>query len=775
MSEMGQDEDAYDGLDEEGEALDPEKEKKTFLEKLSMALSHKRSDAIKGRKESGIEEEWLEDDEHYEGIDDINRHELKAWRTKPMGRSYVGGEEPSGSTIFFNITRPYVDAADARVGDMLLPSNEKGWSFRPTPLPELTKIANGEIPRGIEEQIDGAFQQQLDAGSFSESEDPVEEAAQRAVKTREDLKGQVREELKQAKEKADKAEKQIEDWHVECNFQAEMRLVIADAAKCGTGCLKGPVPMYKRKVAYMDEALVVKEEICPVSLRIDPWDIFPDPSCGEDIHRGGYIFERDQITAKDLSELLEQPDYIQEALLKVLSDGPKKASKTWEAQDGDNAQNGLEDTEYTGSLYEIWYFHGRLEYQDLMLAGLIEEQEVDYAEMVDVCVTMVNNEIVKMARNHLDSGAYPYDIMVWQRRRGMPWGVGISRQIRPAQRVVNGAARNMMDNAGIAGGPMWVYQEGLVEPVDGVLEIAPRKGWIASEDADLNHLDNAFRFIQVPMMQAELQNIIALGLKFAEDITGMPLIMQGQQGAAPETVGGMQLLHNNASTVMRRIARLFDDLITEPHIRRYYEYLLQHGQDWEIKGDFEIHAKGSSALLERDAQNQYIAQMGELVMNPVFGLDPKKWMKEYLLSQRLDAEKFEYDDEQWQQTVESMSQPPADSSIEVANIRAQIEQLRIQTSAEIEQMKVAQKDSSEQRKLEFEGFLKQMDVELEQMKEQGLNSRDAENIKAMIAKEAMKLTTQERLAGMSNKPAPQVATPAVEPMGRAPTGRAFVE
>ena len=162
-------------------------------------------------------------------------------------------------------------------------------------------------------------------------------------------------------------------------------------------------------------------------------------------------------------------------------------------------------------------------------------------------------------------------------------------------------------------------------------------------------------------------------------------------------------------------------------------------------------------------------------MNPVFGLDPKKWMKEYLLSQRLDAEKFEYDDEQWQQTVESMSQPPADSSIEVANIRAQIEQLRIQTSAEIEQMKVAQKDSSEQRKLEFEGFLKQMDVELEQMKEQGLNARDAENIKAMIAKEAMKLTTQERLAGMSNKPAPQVATPAVEPMGRAPTGRAFVE
>ena len=40
----------------------------------------------------------------------------------------------------------------------------------------------------------------------------------------------------------------------------------------------------------------------------------------------------------------------------------------------------------------------------------------------------------------------------------------------------------------------------------------------------------------------------------AEDITGLPLIMQGS-GSAPDTVGGMQMVNNNASTVLRRIAR----------------------------------------------------------------------------------------------------------------------------------------------------------------------------------------------------------------------------
>ena len=41
-----------------------------------------------------------------------------------------------------------------------------------------------------------------------------------------------------------------------------------------------------------------------------------------------------------------------------------------------------------------------------------------------------------------------------------------------------------MDNAGRAGGPQIVIQQGIVSPENNIYEITPWKIWIAAEDAD---------------------------------------------------------------------------------------------------------------------------------------------------------------------------------------------------------------------------------------------------------------------------------------------------
>jgi hypothetical protein len=51
-------------------------------------------------------------------------------------------------------------------------------------------------------------------------------------------------------------------------------------------------------------------------------------------------------------------------------------------------------------------------------------------------VTMVNNRVIKAALNPLDSGDFPYDVLPWQRKSGMPWGNGVARQGRTPQRIV---------------------------------------------------------------------------------------------------------------------------------------------------------------------------------------------------------------------------------------------------------------------------------------------------------------------------------------------------
>ncbi len=53
----------------------------------------------------------------------------------------------------------------------------------------------------------------------------------------------------------------------------------------------------------------------------------------------------------------------------------------------------------------------------------------------------------------LDSGEFPYDVMVWQATPNSWAGAGVSRQMRECQKGANAAVRNLMDNAGLSSGP----------------------------------------------------------------------------------------------------------------------------------------------------------------------------------------------------------------------------------------------------------------------------------------------------------------------------------
>src|SRR5690606_11401549 len=80
-----------------------------------------------------------EDEEYYEGIDDLNRGVDQY--IKP--RTAAGGLQTKRTisddhkcTAFFNITRQFVDSGAARAGDILLPSNDWNFAIKPTPIPD---------------------------------------------------------------------------------------------------------------------------------------------------------------------------------------------------------------------------------------------------------------------------------------------------------------------------------------------------------------------------------------------------------------------------------------------------------------------------------------------------------------------------------------------------------------------------------------------------------------------------------------------------------------
>lgn len=689
------------------------------LNALGQSLAKTRAEAISARLASGIEEEWFEDEEFYQGIDDANRAESKTvWRSKPMGQAKAQSPVTTRSTVFPNITGPYVDAAAARIADMLLPTDDRAWALTPTPIPELLNTSKGKHSP-----------QMLKEAAVANPGNPKMAQQQLAVAVAEADKA-----IAEAKEKADKAQKRIEDWHVECQFHAAVRLVIEDSARIGTGVLKGPVPVMKRRRAWINGKVELKNDIKPASKWIDPWNFYPDGACGDNIHNGSYTWERDYLTKKQLRDLKGQPDYIDSQIALCLEEGASRATAAYKEK-----PDPVSD-EQEKNKYEVWYFHGTAEREDLEAAGCDCDGYPD--PHLPAMIVMVNNRVIKAVLNPLDTGDFPYDVMVWRRRSGHWTGIGVARQIRTPQRVVTAATRNLMDNAGIAAGPMLVFRNGVVTPADGIAGIAPRKIWYISEDAEnLQDARMAIGVVKVDMLVAELMEIIQLGLKLAEDVTGLPMLLQGQQGKAPDTVGGMQILNNNASSVLRRLARLFDDRITEPHVRRYYEWLLDYGDD-EEKGDYVIDARGSSALVERDLQNQAVLQMGSMVLDPRFGVDPKKWFEEYCKSQRLDNKRFHYDDDEWQKIVENMSKGPEDPRVAIAQMREKSAERAREVDVAMQAMDQKFEALERQRDRELEMALKGVDAELTAREQTGQKEISLADIKAMLAGKFMGINAE---------------------------------
>ena len=58
--------------------------------------------------------------------------------------------------------------------------------------------------------------------------------------------------------------------------------------------------------------------------------------------------------------------------------------------------------------------------------------------------------------------------------------------------------------------------------------------------------------------------------------------------------------------------------------------MMQHSERKEIKRDFQIDVRASSALVERDAQQQFLLTLLSVAKDPAYEVDPAKLMFELL-------------------------------------------------------------------------------------------------------------------------------------------------
>lgn len=732
-------------LEELREQLATEREKK--LDALGGVIAKLRDEAVTARRESGFERQWKEDEEYYEGIDDLNRNTNQY--IKP--RSDTGGLTQNKVSVsdsqcveFLNITRPFVDAASARAGDILLPATAWNFNIKATPIPE-----------------------------FEENEDSDKQIVDPKTGQPFVLGDVIKDRNKRVGETVGKAKRRLEDWLIQSGYKRECRKVIDGAAMVGTGILKGPFPDKQTTKIVKDSTLVVEETIVPKSKYISHWDFFPDMNCGEDIQDGDYVFERSYLTARQLSGLIGVPGYEEDAIRRVLEEGPGMRNEQGKRTEGDDR-------------FEVWYYYGTIKSHEL------KELDSKYADgcsddgddqtYVNAIVVLVNKTVIKGVKNPLDHYGYPFDVMIWKRVPGKPFGIGVAREGRVAQKTVLASFRTLMENMGLASIPMIAILRSAIDPADGDWTLRKGKVWDIKEDSGITNINQAIQTIVIPAMQAELQALLELAMKMMEDSTGITFLMQGQQGSAPDTVGGMQMMLRSASAVLRRVARIYDENVTERHIPRYYGWLLMYGED-EEKGDLMIEASGSSQLAELEMQAMQLPAIIQMAMNPSFEMSPRKAAQELLRALHFDPNKFDLDEDEKQKMQEA--QPAPDPRIQVAQIKAetdkeiaaqnaQLKQLEIKTDIDrdaVFEQGVAARTQATLDVKAHELELRRELALLEYANREKINLNDA---KVQLARDAMKINSTKELATMS-VPASALPKPPVEPPGLAEPGRSFTQ
>ena len=745
---------------------------------FAQAIAAKRDEAVKGRQASGIEDVWTEAEEAYAGIDDANRAELggaASWR-KPTTMS--GGLErrradPDGKpTGFVRLTARYVDAGAAKAAEITIPVDGKAFALKASPVQDADKLLQDEsqiTANGVPQMRPATPE---DAPPAMPGQEPQQAPKQVPLRIR-DL---VRQAVAEAEESAQAASDRIHDWLVECGHAAELRKVIFDGARLGAGVLKGPVPEMRRSSAVTRPeegvvALEMREKVAPVTRWVDPWNLFPDPACGENVHDGDYIIERDHLVRGKLEGLKGSGLYLDDAIDLVLAEGPKSPAAH---KDSESTQGKMP--------FEVWHFYGRISREDLELlnesaAGTIGKDD----DGVFAIVTMVNDTPIRVALNPLHSGSFPYHVFSWRRRADHWAGVGVAEQLRFPQRLINGATRAMMTNAALSAGGILAVNDDMLVPPGGSWRLTPNMILRLAPEASLEDIRKAIATFSIPNATPQLLQVIEYALRLAEESTNIPLISQGQSGkTTPDTFGGQQLQDNNANQLLRDVGYAIADGITNPLVKQLYEWLLVDPDVPEHeKGDHQVDVNGAMALIDKAIQDQTLMMLGQLAPNPAFGLSPERWMEMMLRSKRINPAELRLTDEEKAQAAQNQQPPP---QIAVAQIRAQsaekIAQSRDQLAAQRNEndldrdtrygeMMAARELASAQARIE-ELHLKRELALLEYATQERVTLAQ---VKSDLAQTAMKLRVQKELS--SDGSGPQVATPVVEPEGRAPEGKAF--
>jgi len=531
---------------------------------------------------------------------------------------------PNRSKAFIRLTRTKVKTYDARMMDIKFPSNEdKDWSIEPTPVPDLNPQMIQDIAGQMMEQSGGQM--------------PSEEEVKDVV-------------YKQADHMAAAMETEIADQLDEFDYRTVIRNVVHSGHLYGTGVLKGPqvkIITQKRwhKVGDTWKQVNIKRMI-PTAQFVSIWDIYPDQSAKR-IKDARYIWQKHLFSKNNLYKLSLRDDFDGEAIrafMDAYRDG-NAVYKQYEQDFREMSSNSESDGDTSPPKKEKFEVHERWGFMDVadartLLPTVEDEVWLSMGPEVACNIWMIDNIIIKAIVSPVEGAEIPYYFYYFDKDETSIFGDGIPEIMRDPQQLYNASIRAMLDNAAIAAGPIIEANIDLLADGEDPTELFPfRVFQRIGSGIDAN--TQAIRVTKLPSYTNEFLNLVQFFQQTADESTTIPRAMSGMdemQGAAAKTATGMSMLMGAANITLKDQVHFFDEGVTRPFIKSMYFWNMEFNVKENIKGDFNIVARGSKSLIAKEVKMEQINQFLALTSNEY----DQKYIKRDVLLREL-AEVFDLD------------------------------------------------------------------------------------------------------------------------------------
>lgn len=517
-----------------------------------------------------------------------------------------------GSCIYMMLTNEKCRGVEAHMKDVFVPPDDKPWTIETTPIVDLSE----------DEQIAAVQQVMAEAMAIFEQSGMEPDPESLLLRTQQ-LNDQIMRELEaEAKQRAERMERQIEDQMAEGNWDEAIQEWLYDLSTTKKAILKGPVVKRRKKMRWMKDANGRWKPQVTDGFRLEwerrsPLDIYPSPDATH--LQNGYLFDRYQFHLDDIQAMRGLKGVDEAALDHVIERYGRSGYKTLEH--GDQQRANVEQRRYAywagySSTIEALQFWGAVPGYLLQEWGM----EVDEKYGVyHVQAWLIGDVVVKATINEDPLGRRPYHGTSFEKLPGSFWGRGPSELLTDYQDMVNAIGRAIVNNTAMASGPMVsVNDSDRLATDEDPTAIYPWRVWQFRQDKNAQSHRPPIEFYQPNPMVDMLLKVYEFFSQRADTAIGLPSYPMGElQDAAGKTASGMSMALNQATKSAKSVIKNADVDVIESTVQQTYEFNMLYNPDESIKGDLKVVARGASALMLKEHQQMRRQEFLDRTNNPV--------------------------------------------------------------------------------------------------------------------------------------------------------------